>query len=126
MAAETSTTPWTVDSAGLIVYVRLTPKGGKDCIEGIEALANGKPVLKARVRAVPEAGKANAALARLLADACGVAHGSVALTAGGAARVKTLRIDGEPEALASRLAQACVVRRARAKAAPTIRKAADS
>ncbi|PSC02466.1 hypothetical protein SLNSH_23915 [Alsobacter soli] len=99
--------PWIAEDDGIVVQVRLTPRGGKDAIEGVEALANGKPVLKARVRAVPEAGKANAALARLLADACGVACGDVALTAGGTARVKTLRIAGEPQALASRLEQAC-------------------
>ncbi|WP_406855303.1 DUF167 family protein [Alsobacter sp. KACC 23698] len=112
--------PWLEEPGGIVVSVRLTPKGGKDAIEGVEALANGKPVLKARVRAVPEAGKANAALARLLAAACGVAPGAVVLTGGGTGRVKTLRIDGEPAELAHRLALAC--RPAARK--PSVRKAA--
>jgi uncharacterized protein len=111
--------PWIEEPGGIVVSVRLTPKGGKDALEGVEALANGKPVLKARVRAVPEAGKANAALARLLAAACGVATGAVVLTGGGTGRVKTLRIDGEPAELATRLALAC--RPAARK--PSVRKA---
>jgi uncharacterized protein len=107
MPSKPVDSPWTEESGGIVVSVRLTPKGGKDAIEGVEALANGKPVVKARVRAVPEAGKANAALARLLAAACGVPPGAVVLTGGGTGRVKTLRIDGEPADLVQRLALAC-------------------
>jgi len=43
--------PWTVVAGGLVVVVRLTPKGGRDAIDRIEQLADGKCVLKARVRA---------------------------------------------------------------------------
>ena len=52
--------------------VRLTPKGGRDAIDGIERLADGSVVLKARVRAAPSEGEANAALMRLIAKAVGV------------------------------------------------------
>ena len=49
---------------GVVVTVRLTPKGGRDAIDGIETLADGRAVLKVRVRAAPSEGEANAALCR--------------------------------------------------------------
>ncbi|MGD9502903.1 MAG: DUF167 family protein, partial [Methyloceanibacter sp.] len=50
-----------------MLKVRLTPKSSRDAIEGL-AEFGGETVLKARVRAVPEAGRANAALEKLIAD----------------------------------------------------------
>ena len=44
------------------VTVRLTPKGGRDAVDGIERMADGRSVLKVRVRAAPSEGEANAAL----------------------------------------------------------------
>ena len=46
--------------------VRLTPRASKDGIDGLKEIADGACV-QARVRAVPEDGKANAALLELLA-----------------------------------------------------------
>ena len=43
------------DDGGIALAVRLTPKGGRDAIDGIETLADGRAVLKARVRAAPPA-----------------------------------------------------------------------
>ena len=59
--------PWTVAAGGLAVVVRLTPRGGRDAIDGIEQRADGQCVLKARVRAAASEGEANAALVALLA-----------------------------------------------------------
>ena len=42
--------------------MRLTPNGGRDAVDGLEAAADGEEYLKVRVRAVPEKGKANQAL----------------------------------------------------------------
>ena len=95
--------PWAVAPGGLVVSVRLTPKGGRDAIEGIAQLADGRQVLKARVGAAPVEGAANAALIRLLSKALGVAAGRVALAAGASGRIKQLRVEGEPAALAARL-----------------------
>jgi uncharacterized protein YggU (UPF0235/DUF167 family) len=44
--------------------VRLTPKAKEDAILGVEQFGSER-VLKARVRAVPEQGRANEALERL-------------------------------------------------------------
>jgi len=83
--------------------VRLTPKGGRDAIDGVAQLADGRCVLKVRVRAAPSEGEANEALIRLIAKASGVAPRDVALTGGAAARVKRLTIAGDPEALTTAL-----------------------
>ncbi len=95
--------PWTVASGGLTVSVRLTPKGGRDVIEGIEQLADARVVLKARVRAAASEGEANAALVRLIAQALDIAPRRVSLTAGGTSRIKRLMIEGDGVALAAAL-----------------------
>jgi uncharacterized protein (TIGR00251 family) len=79
---------------GVLVDVRLTPRSGRDAIEGIERRADGRVVLKARVRAPAHEGQANAALCRLLARATGSAPSQVTVVAGAAARIKRVRIAG--------------------------------
>lgn len=95
--------PWIPSPDGVSVDVRLTPRGGRDAIEGIAHLADGHAVLKARVRAAPVEGEANAALCRLLAKALGIASRHVRLAAGATARVKRIRIEGETKALVAGL-----------------------
>ena len=77
--------------------VRLTPSGGADRIDGRAADETGA-YLKARVRAVPEDGKANAALCALIAKALGVAKSKVAVARGGTSRMKVLEIEGATDA----------------------------
>ena len=59
--------------------------------------------LKLRVTAPPEAGKANAAVLKLLAKAWGLPKGDLEIVSGAAERTKTLLIHGDPAALGSRL-----------------------
>ena len=59
-----------------------------------------------RVRAAPEDGAANAAVAAVLAKILGVAKSAVSLAAGHTARLKTFDIAGEGAVLAIRLDQA--------------------
>jgi uncharacterized protein len=89
----------------LRISVRLTPKGGRDALEGWAADGTGARHLKARVAAPAEDGKANLALRALIADALGVAPSKVAIVAGASARWKRLEIEGDPMALAARLAR---------------------
>ncbi len=84
--------------------VRLTPKGGRDSLVGIQHLSDGTAVLKARVRAAPENGEANAALERLLAKTCGIARSRAAVTSGPTSRIKTVSLEGDAETLAAALA----------------------
>jgi uncharacterized protein YggU (UPF0235/DUF167 family) len=97
--------PWVKSPRGLVVTVRLTPKGGRDALDGVTSLADGTPVLKARVRAAPHEGMANAALTALLAKTVGVPPSRVTLQAGATARVKTVAIEGATAELAARLTQ---------------------
>ena len=95
--------PWTVAAGGLAVVVRLTPRGGRDAIDGIEQRANGQCVLKARVRAAATEGEANAALVALLAHSAGVPLRDVALVSGATGRTKRLTIAGHGPTLAAAL-----------------------
>jgi uncharacterized protein len=94
----------------LMLAVRLTPKGGSDAIDAVEQLADGRPVLKVRVRAAASEGEANAALLALLAKTLGVPRRDVSLVAGAGARLKRLRIDGDGVALAARLERAAGIK----------------
>jgi uncharacterized protein len=98
--------PWRAEAGSLIVATRVTPRADCDAIAGWGELADGRPVLLARVRAIAEDGKANDAARRLLAKAAGVPASAVALLAGATARLKSFRIAGEPAALATALARA--------------------
>lgn len=104
--AATDTDAWRATADGLRIFVRVTPKGGRDACDGIAALADGRSVLKLRVRAAPEDGAANTAAAAVLAKTLGVAKSAVSLAAGHTARLKTFDIAGEGAVLAARLDQA--------------------
>jgi uncharacterized protein (TIGR00251 family) len=92
--------PWSLFDDHLRLAVRLTPNGGRDAIDGIEA---DEAFLKARVAAVPEKGKANKALILLIAQSLRIPKSSVSLISGDTARKKILRIDGDPEDLVKKL-----------------------
>jgi hypothetical protein len=92
--------PLRIIETGIAVTVRLTPGASADQITGVEAGADGAPFLKARVRAVPEKGKANAALIVLMAKWLGVPKSSVAIIAGGSSRLKQLAVTGAAADLA--------------------------
>ena len=86
--------PWQVLPEGLRLAVRLTPRGGKDALGKIEILADGRPVLTARVRAAPTDGEANQALAGLIAGVLKVPVSRVTISQGVTSRVKTLLVEG--------------------------------
>jgi uncharacterized protein len=99
--------PWCATADGIIVVCRLTPKGGRDALEGVSTLGDGARVILARVRAAPEDGRANKALCGLLASALGVAPSRVALAAGGKSRIKQVAVSGDAAALIARLPALC-------------------
>jgi uncharacterized protein YggU (UPF0235/DUF167 family) len=83
--------------------LRVTPRGGRDAIDGVETLSDGRSVLKLRVRAVADGGEANRAVAGLLAKSLGVAKAAVRLTTGTTSRLKQVAIDGDPAVLGAAL-----------------------
>ena len=91
-----------VDGAVLFA-LRLTPKGGRDRVEGWTLGADGKEHLKARVSVPPHDGKANAALIALLAKTLGLPKSSIRIAAGEASRSKTIAIKSDSPALRARL-----------------------
>lgn len=88
---------------GVLVAVRLRPGGGADRIDGVEPAADGGARLKARVKALPEAGKANRALIKLLAKSWRLPARDICLVSGAKARDKVLRVRGRPDQLTARL-----------------------
>jgi uncharacterized protein YggU (UPF0235/DUF167 family) len=60
-------------------------------------------VLRVRVNAVPDKGKANAGVVALLAKALGVPKSAVAVVSGETARLKTLDVAGDGAALVEKL-----------------------
>ena len=88
----------------MTLHLRVTPNAGADRIDGVEIRDDGTAVLRVRVAAVPDKGRANAAVAVLLGKALGIPKSSITLVAGDTARLKTLAIAGDGAALAARLA----------------------
>ena len=95
--------PWRYSTQGISVALRVTPRGGRDDIDGVETLADGRTVLKVRVRAIAEGGEANRAVTELLASALGVPKAKVRILSGITSRLKQVTVDGDPERLGEAL-----------------------
>ncbi len=95
--------PWRATLDGVVIACRLTPKGGRDAIDGFARLSDGTAVLLARVRTAPEDGRANEALCALIADRLGAPASRVRLTLGLKSRLKQVAVTGDSNALIARL-----------------------
>lgn len=95
--------PWQICENGLRLHIRLTPKSSRDGIDGIETPADGRPILKMRVRALPTEGHANDAACRLLADLSKQPLRHIELVAGSKSRIKTFHIHGDAEVIIAQL-----------------------
>src|SRR4051795_2866053 len=94
---------WRYSTAGISVALRVTPRGGRDDIDGIETLADGRSVVKVRVRAIADGGEANRAVTELLAKALGVPKARVKILSGTTSRLKKNAVDGDPAKLGEAL-----------------------
>ena len=94
---------WRYSAQGISIALRVTPRGGRDEIDGLETLANGRTVLKMRVRAIAEGGEANRAVVELLAKTLGVPKARVRVLSGATSRLKQIAIDGDPARLSDAL-----------------------
>lgn len=73
---------------GAEIAVRVTPRAARNVVEA------GDGGLRVHVTTVPEGGKANEAVRKLLAKALGVAKTRLVLVRGETARDKVFRIEG--------------------------------
>ncbi|WP_142849446.1 DUF167 family protein [Telmatospirillum sp. J64-1] len=104
MSSEFSDLPLTLAADGVRLAVRLTPKASRNRIEGLAAEADGSHILKVSVTAIPEDGKANAALIKLLAKEWKLPKGAFEIVVGATDRRKVVHITGEAEDIRQRLA----------------------
>ena len=88
---------------GVKARFRLTPGAAKDRLKGVAADENGVAWLTASVTAVPEDGRANQALIRMLSKEWRIAKSSIQLIAGQTDRRKTLLIAGDAVELSTKL-----------------------
>jgi uncharacterized protein YggU (UPF0235/DUF167 family) len=95
--------PWRYSTQGISVALRVTPRSGRDDIDGLETLANGRTVMKVRVRAIADGGEANPAVTELLAKALGVPKARVRILSGSTSRLKQVAVDGDPAKLGETL-----------------------
>jgi hypothetical protein len=95
--------PWRYSTQGISIALRVTPRGGRDGIDGLETLSDGRTVLKVRVRAVADGGEANSAVIELIAKALGVPRAKVRILSGATSRLKQIAVDGDPAKLCDHL-----------------------
>ena len=96
-------TPFAAAANGVRVAVRLSPKASAAGIDGIAWDGDGGARLRTRVTAAPERGEANDALIALLAREWRLPKRCMRITAGAAARRKTVMIEGAPAAIMATL-----------------------
>lgn len=98
-----SSSPIEAVADGLRVALRVTPKASRNAVTGTADTAGGGKVLKLAVTAVPENGKANEAVIKLLSKAWKLPKTSLTVVAGATDRNKILHVAGDPAALLARL-----------------------
>ncbi|TDQ61708.1 hypothetical protein ATL17_2809 [Maritalea mobilis] len=90
--AETELKAWRETRAGLLLFLKVTPNASRDEIGDIVADADGQGQLVVRVRAVPEKGKANKAVVKLLAKQLGCRASAIEVLKGETSRQKQVCI----------------------------------
>ena len=79
------------------LIVHLTPKSSHNKVEGWALDAEGQKVLRVKVTAVPENGKANEALIKLLSKTLHLSKSKISLIRGETSRIKQLEIEMKEE-----------------------------
>jgi uncharacterized protein len=88
---------------GVRAALKVRPRAVSSGVQGIEVDGTGRGYLAVGVNAPPEAGKANAALIKLLARRWRVPQRDLEVISGASGRHKVLQIYGSPDALIARL-----------------------
>lgn len=82
---------------GLHLHVRATPKASRDEVAGLVPLADGSEALAVKVTAVPEKGKANAAIVTLISKSARIPKSALEQIAGETDRHKVFRVASHAE-----------------------------
>jgi hypothetical protein len=98
------TPAWRRTPEGVDLFIRVRPNGSRAGVLGVREMADGRSVLEVRVAVPAEGGRANAAAARVLAEALGVAMSRVVIVSGLTQPLKRVRIEAEG-AIEERLSQ---------------------
>lgn len=90
---------------GVRFILRVTPKAGRNQIQSVMRDAAGNLLLKVAVTDVPEDGKANKAVIKLLSKSFGIAKSDIDILSGETSRVKKLFMRMEPAAAEALIAE---------------------
>ncbi|MEN8236199.1 MAG: DUF167 domain-containing protein [Pseudomonadota bacterium] len=91
--------PFQSSENGLFLNLHVTAKASRNCIGPVVQEADGRMALKVYVTAVPDAGKANAAVIELLAKVWKIPKSAFAIARGSTHRRKVFEISGDLQAL---------------------------
>jgi uncharacterized protein len=108
LSETVATACWRATTTGVTLRVRVTPKSSRDEVAGVMETADG-PAVTIRVRAVPEDGAANTAVALAVATWLDLPKSTVTVTAGQKSRVKSVTLTGDAVALTKLLTAKVVV-----------------
>ncbi len=95
-------TPWRVVKDCVLLHISLVPKSSVDLVEGIIEGPTGC-VLRVKVRALPDKGKANQAVLHLLSKWLKIPKSSFELTSGARSKLKTIKISGDLQEILKKL-----------------------
>ena len=87
---------------GVLLFIHLTPNAAKDEFLGAIEF-QGKTCLKAKVRAVPEKGRANIALCAFIAKSLGLPKSQLEVISGHTSRLKTVLIRSSADGIREKL-----------------------
>ncbi|MDG5495369.1 DUF167 domain-containing protein [Niveispirillum sp. BGYR6] len=90
-------------AGGVRLFVRAAPRASRNAVQGQALGADDRMQVKVSVTAVPEDGKANAAIIQLLAKAWRIPKSSIDVVAGGTDRSKVLFVAGDTAQLQAQL-----------------------
>ncbi|RMF12323.1 MAG: DUF167 domain-containing protein [Alphaproteobacteria bacterium] len=78
--------------SGFTLAVRVVPKADRNAVVGVAVTGDGQEVLRLKVTAAPDKGRANTAVVALLAKAWKIPKKSIMVASGATSRHKVLRI----------------------------------
>ena len=96
---------WRRIPGGAEIFLRVTPNAGRDAVIGTEKRGD-REMLRVKVAAAPDRGKANEAVIGVLAKALGLRRSAISVVFGESSRDKRVNIEGDAgtiEAALSRL-----------------------